>query len=111
MRVATRPNTCPAASTTNHPPPCSISSVSRPRGTYVRMRSVTPFHVETNVNDKGYSRVCQREFPCDSHITCLGVLMVWAGRVDLVGRCAGHARSGLYVIVQELNEQRVHLFR
>src|ERR1035437_4560799 len=62
MRVATRPITCPAASTTNHPPPCSICSVSRPRGTYVRMCSVTPFHVETNVNNKGYARICQRAF-------------------------------------------------
>src|ERR1700732_1410305 len=104
MRVATRPNTCPAASTTNPPPPCSISSVSRPRGTYVRMCSVTPFHVETNVNDKGYSRVCQREFPCDSDSTCLGVLMVWVDRVDLVGRCAGRVRSGHCVIAQEFNE-------
>src|ERR1700676_1982816 len=62
MRVATRPSTSPAASTTNHPPPCSISSVSRPRGTYVRICSVTPFHVETNVNNKGEALICQREF-------------------------------------------------
>src|ERR1700688_2367637 len=69
MRVATRPMTCPAASTTNHPPPCSIVSVSRPRGTYVRMCSVTPFRQLSNVDNIGYTRFCQSS-PVDESLGC-----------------------------------------
>jgi len=66
-RGAIRPNTCPAASRTNHPPPCSISSVSRP-GVHTCACAQSHFPCEnkrkTIKGIRPFVNARLREFPC-----------------------------------------------